>query len=220
MSDATTGGASATRARRALWLAWRTLTATALVVGVGLAALMLLPAALGYERYVITGDSMSGSIDRGSLVFEEVVPVAELERGDVITYEPPGEASAMGLVTHRIVDAGTDDRGETWFRTKGDANESADPWRFTLDAATQARVAFHVPYVGYAYAALSLKELRMLVIGGPALLIALLLVAGLWRQAGEEARREASIADADEAAEEPVSAPPDEGSALALARNP
>jgi signal peptidase len=188
MSDAITDGEGPGRAARVLRIAWRALTGPALAAGVGLAALMLIPAALGYERYVITGDSMSGTIDRGSLVFEEVVPVEELERGDVITYEPPAEKSTAGLVTHRIVDTGTDDRGDRWFRTKGDANESVDPWRFTLDEPTQARSTFHVPYVGYAFAALSLKELRMVVIGGPALLIAVLLLAGLWRQAGVEAR--------------------------------
>ena len=197
MSDALTHEAEPRRGARVLRIAWRVLTTTALVAGVGLAALMLIPAALGYERYVITGDSMSGAIDRGSLVFEEVVPVEELEPGDVITYEPPVEQSSMGLVTHRIVDIGVDDRGEAWYRTKGDANDSVDPWRFTLEEPTQARMSFDVPYVGYAFAALSLKELRIVVIGVPALLIAICLLAGLWRQAGIEAR----AAKEEEAAE-------------------
>ena len=36
------------------------------------------------------------------------------------------------------------------FRTKGDANESADPWTFTLAKGEQARVKLGVPYVGFA----------------------------------------------------------------------
>jgi signal peptidase I len=44
---------------------------------------------------------MSGTYDRGSLVLDEVVPVADLKVGDVITYHPPA-GGRMGLITHRI----------------------------------------------------------------------------------------------------------------------
>ena len=65
------------------------------------------------------------------------------------------------------------------FPTKGDVNPSVDAWH--LDAAeppAQARVAFHLPYVGFALAALAESALRMLVIGIPALLVALSVLAG------------------------------------------
>ena len=78
------------------------------------------------------------------------------------------------------------------FRTKGDANPVKDPWTFTLSRPMQARVAFHLPYVGYLLAALAERKVRMILIGVPALLIALSVLAGLWREAGEaaaEARR-------------------------------
>jgi signal peptidase len=195
------------RLTRPLGLAWQAVTTTALAFGVGLAAIMLVPALLGYERYVITGDSMNGTFDRGALVFEEVVPVSDLSEGDVITYEPPAGKAAEGLVTHRIVDVGSDRHGRPVFRTQGDANGTPDPWRFTLAEPRQARAVFHVPYVGYAFSALALREVRMLVIGVPALLIALGLLAGLWRQAGTEARRglepAASMAGTGSGAPEP-----------------
>ena len=82
--------------------------------------------------------------------------------------------------------------GARVFRTKGDANPVKDPWTFTLTRPTQARVAFHLPYVGYAFAALAERKVRMILIGVPALLVALSVLAGLWREAGEaaaEARR-------------------------------
>ena len=43
--------------------------------------------------------------------------------------------------------------------------------------------------LGYGLAALAIREVRMAVIGLPALLIAVALLARLWREAGEEARR-------------------------------
>ena len=157
-------------------------------MGLCLAAAMLVPPLLGLERYVITGDSMSGSYDRGSLLYSEEVAVSELRVGDVITYDPPPGAGPEGLVTHRIVSIRAD-RGRPVFRTKGDANAAADPWRFRLDRPTQARAKLSIPIVGYAVAALSIREVRMAVIGVPALAVSLALLLGLWRQAGEEARR-------------------------------
>ena len=167
------------------------------------AGAMLAAALLGYQRYVITGDSMTGAYDRGSLLFSETVPVSELEVGDVITYAPPPRSGVEGMVTHRIVSAGQDRSGARSFRTKGDANQSQDPWRFTLGQPEVARASAGVPYVGFAFAALGMREVRMLLIGLPALLIAIGLAARLWRQAGEEARELTEIAKAllDDAAD-------------------
>ena len=123
-----------------------------LVVAAGLlfGALLVLPAALGWQRYVIVSGSMTGTYDRGSLVLDEVVPVDELREGDVITYRPPAGAGPAGLVTHRIAEITTDRVGGRAFRTKGDANAAADPWTFTLPKGEQARVRAGVPYVGFA----------------------------------------------------------------------
>ena len=155
----------------------------ALAVALLLGALMLLPPLAGYERYVITGGSMSGTIERGAIVYGRPVPVSDLRVGDVITYEPPPGAGPRGKVTHRIVWAGRGASGARAFRTKGDANGAADPYRFELRGRTQARVAFDVPWVGYAFAALGVRWVRMLVIGVPALLVAGSVLAGAWRDA-------------------------------------
>jgi signal peptidase len=156
------------------------------VACLGLAALMLLPGLLGYQRYLITSGSMTGSYDRGSVVFDEVVPVSDLQVGDAITYTPPPGFGPGGRITHRIVWIGSDQFGRTALRTKGDANEAADPWTFTLDQPNQARVSFHVPYVGYALSALAIRQVRMLLIGLPALLIALAVVLGFRRDVRRE----------------------------------
>jgi signal peptidase len=154
-------------------------------VAMVLALAVLAPALLGFQRYVITSGSMTGTYDRGSLVFDRVVPTSSLRAGDVITFRPPGQA---GLVTHRISGVRVV-RGQRVFTTKGDANRTADLWgAITLHDAHQARVAYHLPYLGYALAALSDRRVRIVVIGLPALLIALTTLAGLWRDTGAEAR--------------------------------
>ena len=171
----------------------------ALLVAAGLlfGALLIAPSLLGWERYVIVSGSMTGTYDRGSLVFDEVVPVKSLKVGDVITYRPPSGAGPEGLVTHRIAKIGKDPRtGERFFRTKGDANEAADPWTFRLSGKEQARVKVGVPHVGFALAALARREIRMLIVGFPAALIALFVMVGLWRDAGREAEAQSGAAAA------------------------
>jgi signal peptidase I len=169
----------------ALPLARRAFGFVLCAVALVLALAVLVPALLGFQRYVITSGSMTGTYDRGSLVFDRVVATSSLRKGDVITFRPPGQA---GLVTHRIV-AVQVVRGQRVFTTKGDANRAADIWGpLTLHDARQARVAFHAPYVGYGIAALSDRRVRMVVIGLPALLIAISTLAGLWRDSGAEAR--------------------------------
>lgn len=159
------------------------------VLCLALAAVLLVPAALGFQRYVIVSGSMSGSYDKGSIVFDEEVPVSDLKVGDTITYEPPPGTFSQDLVTHRIVWIGADELGERTFRTKGDANPSADPWTFSLDNPNQARVSFSIPYIGYLLAGLSIPLVRTLAIGIPAIAVAFLILAGIWRDAGREARR-------------------------------
>jgi signal peptidase len=155
----------------------RRLLSALLLLMLGLGALMLAPALLGYQRYVITGGSMGGALPRGSIAYEEVVAATRVRLGDVITYRSPG---AHRLVTHRVAWIGHDRRGQRIYRTRGDANPAADPWTFRLGAAKQARLAFHVPLAGYALGALSVRWVRMAVIGGPALAIAVAAFAGAW----------------------------------------
>lgn len=160
----------------------RRVLATLLAAGMTLAAAGFVLAGLaGFQRYVIVGGSMTGTYDLGSVVFDRPVPVRELRVGDVITYLPPPDAGVPHLVTHRIAQIRSVD-GHTVFRTKGDANPAADPWRFQLDAPTQARVQLSVPYVGFVSYALAQRWVRILLIGVPAGLIALCSLADFARK--------------------------------------
>ena len=156
------------------------LSSTVLLLVVTLGCLAyIVPGLLGYERYVITGGSMSGAIERGSIVFEKPVPVEDLAVGDVITYLPPPDSGVSTLVTHRITQMVTGKDGSTVFSTQGDANPDPDPWTFSLPSGTQPVVAHAVPYVGYVFVALADPQVRKVVIGVPAAVIALLALRDL-----------------------------------------
>ena len=165
----------------------RVVSTLAIATGLLFGLVLIAPALLGWQRYVIVSGSMTGTYDRGSLVMDEVVPVTSLKVGDVITYRPPAGSGPEGLVTHRIASITTDNTGHQVFRTKGDANAAADPWTFSLGGREQARVRVGIPYAGFVLAALSRRDLRMLVVGVPAALIALMTLAALWRDTGRPA---------------------------------
>jgi len=170
----------------------------AAVVACVIAALMFVPGLLGYDRYVITGGSMSGTFERGSLVFERQVPVEDLNVGDVITYLPPAESGISELVTHRVISItpNPDVSGGLVFKTKGDANASADPWTFTLADTVQPRVLGWIPLVGWIFIALSAPGIRMLAIGIPAAVIALLFLLDFVRGLR---RRDEEVFDTEDA---------------------
>ena len=62
---------------------------------------------------------------------------------------------------------------------------------------TQARYVFKIPYLGYFLALLSIRQVRMLLIGLPALLIAISLLWSLWSKAGEDVRMQEAQAGID-----------------------
>lgn len=148
---------------------WGRLVALVVILG-PVSVLVLLPVGLGLQRYVMSGDSMAGdapgSIPKGAVVFERLTPVSDLRVGDVITYRAPESADVDGLVTHRIVEV-----TPQGIRTQGDALSEPDPWVLQPDDAVVPRVVFTLPYVGYAYLALSDPLLWLLGAGAVGLVL-------------------------------------------------
>lgn len=76
---------------------------------------------LGFGTFIVTGGSMEPSISKGSLVLVQPVTPSEVKLGDVITFQQYGQTT-----THRVISIGRNSAGLT-FRTRGDANLTADP---------------------------------------------------------------------------------------------
>lgn len=185
-SSATIG----TRARALAHSAGRGLMSVLLLAIIAAMAITFVPGFLGYQRYVLVGSSMEPTIHRGSLVFDEIVDVSDVRKGDVITYVPPGHTQA---VTHRIISRKDGKKGGPIFRTQGDNNDFVDMRPFQLDRPKQARFAFAVPYLGWLFIALGNPKARFILLAIPALLIALSMLAKLWREGGQlAAQREAA----------------------------
>jgi signal peptidase len=156
----------------------------------GCAVVLLGPSLLGYQRYIILTGSMTGTYNRGSIVFDKPVPTASLKVGDPITYNPPPGFTSQGRVSHRIYRITVGKNGVRTYQTKGDANKNPDIWHFTLPRPTQDEVKFDVPEIGYLFLILSIRDFRLIVVGVPAILIGLWELRKLWREGGAEVKRE------------------------------
>ncbi len=122
---------------------WRRL-ALGLLVLAPVVLLVLLPAVLGLQRYVVTDRSMDGSLGRGSVLLAREVPTADLEVGDVISFRPEGSSDER--VTRRIV--AIKDGVAT---TQADTTGSQETRTVPLTESSYARVWLGVPYIGYPF---------------------------------------------------------------------
>lgn len=124
---------------------WLAVAAASVVLGVILACVGA--RLFGYSPYVMYGGSMGSTVPLGSVAFIEDVSAESLNVGDVIVFRPPSAGEAREPLMHRIVSIEEVD-GQRVVRTKGDANESPDPWELGI-SGEGGRLVFFVPYVGY-----------------------------------------------------------------------
>ena len=87
--------------------------------------LMILVLGTTQPFYVVKGNSMEPTLRDGDLVVVKKVEPSEVEPGDIIVFYKPGSKSE--IIIHRVIQK-AERRGEVYFRTKGDNNDSADPW--------------------------------------------------------------------------------------------
>jgi signal peptidase I len=116
------------------------------VVVLPVVLLVLLPAVLGLDRYVVTDSAMHGSLGRGAVVLARDVPPAQLRAGDVIDFTAPSGPHRGDHVTRRVLSI--DDGVAT---TKGDARAEPDAWQLQLDDASYARVWVGIPWIGLPF---------------------------------------------------------------------
>ncbi|MGN8553896.1 UNVERIFIED_CONTAM: signal peptidase I [Microbacterium sp. SLM126] len=123
-------------------LSWVLLAAIALLAVV----VVVVPLATGAKPYTILTGSMAPQYPPGTLVVVKQVDVAEINLGDVITYQL--ESGKPEVVTHRVVAVGADAEGEPIFITRGDANDGDDP-EPVQPVQIVGKLWYSVPYIGW-----------------------------------------------------------------------
>lgn len=155
----------------------RVLSGLGLLVILGILLVAVGPKVLPYQTFFVRSGSMEPAIEVGELIFLTRVDAADLEVGDVITFERPDREDV--LVTHRIVAIEETDQGKV-FQTKGDANGTPDVWRVPA-TGDGWKYAFGVPKIGYVFGYLNTSEARFALLAVPAVILGLLSLIDVWK---------------------------------------
>ncbi|RZI84961.1 MAG: signal peptidase I, partial [Microbacterium sp.] len=133
---------------------------------------------LDVRPLVVTSGSMAPSIDTGALVLVRTIDAHDVAVGDVVSVV--GRDGAR--VTHRVQSATRVDGGRVSLVLKGDANDVPDAEPYVVTTADEAIA--DAPRLGYLVAWLSGRA--GVVLGGLALVLALLVLVGPRRSAADE----------------------------------
>ena len=135
---------------------------------------------LGWRVDVVFTGSMEPELGVGSLAVTCPVAPQEIEPGHIISFYSPLNGD---LTSHRVIEV---DRSSLYyFRTKGDANEDADPFVVLPDRVV-GRVSFHVPFLGYIVQFVKSPMGLALTLFVPGLIIIAMEVRSIWRTLTEE----------------------------------
>lgn len=96
----------------------------------------------GLRMYAVKSGSMEPKIKKGSIVFTQ--PAHDYVVGDTITFQI---SNGTDFVTHRVTEVGQE-TDKIYYKTKGDANSSADFAKVAQDKVV-GKVTLNVNYVGY-----------------------------------------------------------------------
>lgn len=146
-----------------------------LIIMTMLLALMLLGGRLfGMENFIVLSGSMEPAYHTGSLVYVKSVGAEELAVGDPITFQLTEDTVA----THRIIEV-IESGGACQYRTKGDANDTADG-SLVSESDIVGKVVFAVPYLGYFTAFIQTGAGRAAAIAYGAFLLLMLILPELF----------------------------------------
>lgn len=122
-----------------------------------LAALVLIvvPFATGSQTYAVLTSSMAPQYPPGTLIVVKPVDFAELEVGDVVTYQL--ESGKPAVITHRITGITSDQQGNRMLVTAGDNNDAADP-EPVREIQVRGKLLYAVPHAGYLANALGKSD--------------------------------------------------------------
>jgi signal peptidase len=100
----------------------------------------------GRQMFVVKSGSMEPKIKTGSVVFNQKQD--KYQKNDVITFKVK---DSKDTTTHRLHEIKIDNKKQTFYVTKGDANNAPDG-ELVLKANVVGKVQSSIPYLGYLVA--------------------------------------------------------------------
>ncbi|MEW1937984.1 MULTISPECIES: signal peptidase I [Dietzia] len=155
------------------------------VGGVVCVVLVILAVSMNITLIMFKTGSMSPTIPTGSVAIVKEITADEIEIGDVVTVDRPGELP----VTHRVVEFYPQGGGEALIRMKGDANPDVDPGMYRV--TTVREVLWSVPELAKVIVWLG----NPMALGGISLLAALGVLWAFWPRDEDDAAVAAPLSD-------------------------
>jgi signal peptidase len=158
---------------------WLPALGTGMLVCAGLAVVLLVvgPVLGLYRTVTVLSGSMRPTFSPGDMVVVSPEPLTSVRVGQVISFRTP--TADPYVETHRVI-AVLRGGAEPIVQTKGDANNTVDPWRAQLDGSTAWRYRFRLPMLGYPILFLREPWVRRFSVFFLPALLALWALAKLW----------------------------------------
>jgi signal peptidase len=148
-----------------------------------LLALGLLPRTGWYRPVTVLSGSMKPAFSPGDMVVVTPERLQDVRVGQIISYRIP--VGDHHVQTHRVIKV-VRGGAHPLVRTKGDANEAADPWLARLHGTTAWRVRAVAPKLGWAVYWLRSPRVHDLTVLVAPLLLGALGVAQIWRRPDDD----------------------------------
>lgn len=152
--------------------------------GVVAVVMVILAVSMNITLIMFKTGSMSPTIPTGSVAVVKQISADEIEIGDVVTVDRPGELP----VTHRVVEIYPQGNGEALIRMKGDANLDVDPGMYRV--TTVRKVLWSVPELAKVIVWFG----NPYVLGGISLLAALGVLWAFWPKGDDEENARGQVA--------------------------
>jgi signal peptidase len=170
------GGRARGRVGVARLLSFLLLFGVVLLILVAIAGLVL-----GVWRFtVIDTGSMRPTLNPGDIAVLTSEPPADLRRGQIVAFHPPGEPHVT--VVHRVFSVHRLQDGSA-FQTKGDANNTTDAWHAHIVGDTVWHESLKVPRLGYLAVWSGQRPVRFGLLVAIVILLASTLLGSIWRSA-------------------------------------
>lgn len=152
------------------------------------------PTVAGQYVFIVLSGSMEPEFATGSIVFVKPTEPEEIQAGDIITFT--GFAGSDRLTTHRVVDINEDAQGETYFITKGDANNATDPDPIPAKNMV-GTVSGSLPLLGYFMHFVQTRQGMMALVIIPGAILIGLEAYGILKRMGEKKEQNAQTENSE-----------------------
>jgi len=144
------------------------------------ALIMFMAPRFGWRVDAVSSGSMEPELKVGSVVITRPTDMQSIHAGDIITFRSPLNGK---FTTHRVISVTSNP--SPVLRTKGDANEEADPFIIGSQSVV-GKVCFDMAYFGYISQFIKSRLGLLFTLYIPGLVILVIEAANIWRVIGEE----------------------------------